>query len=403
MVQLNDDPDFHFEILRGLSAAPYGGSDIGELLLAAAQIKPGDFESFYAAFSSLANRVYDAAQKIDASRLPVSARDAMFRASTYFRSADFYLHGNPSDPRINSLWVQQAAAFDAALSLPPVAGKRVTLKGEGFDVPAIYYAATGPAKRRATLILGGGYDGGQEELYHQMGKAARDRGYNVITYEGPGQATVRREQNLGFIVEWEKVVTPVVDYLCTLPEVDTSAIGLVGFSFGGFLAPRAAAFEHRLAAVMALDGLYDFGGLVLQQFPPPVRALFESGNQTGFDTAVDAARTSPNATSKFRFFVDQGTWAFDTSSYFDWMTQVQAYNLEGTIDQIHCPVFVGDAQDDLFFKGSGEVLASKLGSRSTYHQFKTADGAGEHAGVGANVMQNQVTLDWFQDIVEERH
>jgi hypothetical protein len=64
----------------------------------------------------------------------------MFRASTYFRSADFYLHGDWSDSRINSLWVQQAAAFNTAMSLLPVPGKRATLKGEGFDIPTIYYA-----------------------------------------------------------------------------------------------------------------------------------------------------------------------------------------------------------------------------------------------------------------------
>jgi pimeloyl-ACP methyl ester carboxylesterase len=402
-VQLNADPDLHFEILRALSSAPYGGSDIGEVLMAAAQIKPGDFESFFIAFSSLANRVYDIAQKIDFYRFPISARNAMFRASTYFRSADFYLHGNPSDPRINSLWFQQAAAFDTALSLLPVAGKRVILEGGSFEIPTIYYAAAGPMKRRPTLIIGGGYDGSQEELYHQMGKAASDRGYNVITYEGPGQATVRRDQSLGFIVEWEKVVTPVVDYLYTLPEVDTSAVALAGLSFGGFLAPRAAAFEHRLAAVIALDGLYEFGGLLLQQFPPTLTALFKTGNQTAFDSAVDAARSNPNTSTKLRWFVDQGTWAFNTPSPFDWMTQLQAYTLEGIVDQIHCPVFVADAQDDLFFPGEGQVLASKLGNRSTYHQFQTADGAGGHAGVGSFVMQNQVTLDWYQNVLENRH
>jgi hypothetical protein len=140
MIQLNADPVFHFEILRALSPATSGGSDIGELLTAAAEIEPGNFERFYSVFNGLANSVYDAARKIDACRLPVSARDAMFRASTYFRSADFYLHGDWSDPRINFLWVQQAAAFNTAMSLLPVPGKRATLKGEGFDIPTIYYA-----------------------------------------------------------------------------------------------------------------------------------------------------------------------------------------------------------------------------------------------------------------------
>jgi hypothetical protein len=39
---------------------------------------------------------------------------------------------------------------------------------------------------------------------------------------------VRQEQNLGFIVEWEKVVTPMMDHLSTLPEVDLSALALIG-------------------------------------------------------------------------------------------------------------------------------------------------------------------------------
>jgi hypothetical protein len=41
--------------------------------------------------------------------------------------------------------------------------------------------------------------------------------------------------------------------------------------------------------------------------------------------------------------------------------------LEGVVDQIPDPVFVADAQDDMFFKGEGQVLASKLGNRLAYH------------------------------------
>jgi cephalosporin-C deacetylase-like acetyl esterase len=32
---------------------------------------------------------------------------------------------------------------------------------------------------------------------------------------------------------------------------------LFGNSFGGFLVPRAAAFEPRIAAVVCVDGIYD--------------------------------------------------------------------------------------------------------------------------------------------------
>jgi hypothetical protein len=45
MFQLNNDSAFHFEILRVMSFAPYGGADIGEVLVAANQIRPGDLRA----------------------------------------------------------------------------------------------------------------------------------------------------------------------------------------------------------------------------------------------------------------------------------------------------------------------------------------------------------------------
>jgi len=389
-------------MLRDLAVAPYGGSDVGEVLTIAAQVQPSNFDSFYSGFYNMAVRVYNTALNIDSCKFSVSARDAMFRASTYFRSADFYLHGNQSDPRINSLWVQQATAFDKGLSLLPAPGRRVDIEADGFNISAIWFPASQELKRRPVIIIGGGYDGGMEETYHQMGMAATARGWHAITYEGPGQATPRREQGLGFIVEWERVVTPVVDYLLTLPEVDASAIALVGLSFGGLLAPRASAFESRLAATIALDGLYEFGPLFLEQFPPTLTDLFNTGNATAFDNAVNAARSAPGAGTKFKWIIDQGCWAFATTSPFDWMTQLQAYTLENVIDKIPGPLFSADADQDIFFLGQGKILADKLGNRSTYYEFKAADGAGQHAGVGSNEMQNQVAYDWFQGILDSK-
>ncbi|KAK5266248.1 hypothetical protein LTR96_008643 [Exophiala xenobiotica] len=365
MVQLSSDPDFHFELLRDLSAASYGGGDIAEVLVAAQSIEPGNFESYYAAFNTLANQVHTAAKAIDILKNPSAASDAFFRASTYFRSADFFLHGNASDPRIDSLWAEQIDAFDSAIALLPVPGQRVTIKAQTFDIPALWFKASASTEPRPTVIIGGGYDGGQEELYHQMGVAALARGWNVITYEGPGQASPRRYQDLGFILEWEKVVTPVVDYLHTLPEVDTSAIAL--------------------------------------KFPAALTTVFQTGNASAFDSAVDAYRekaAAANTATQFRWFVDQGTWAFDTQSPFDWMTQLQNYTLDGVVDKIPGPIFVADSASDTFFTGQGAVLASKLGNKSTYYEFDLATGVG-HAGVGGYHTQNQVAYDWLQGILNK--
>ena len=48
-----------------------------------------------------------------------------------------------------------------------------------------------------------------------------------------------------FRPDWEAVIGPVVDFAVTRPEVDPSRIALMGISFGGYLAPRAASGEPR--------------------------------------------------------------------------------------------------------------------------------------------------------------
>lgn len=404
MIQLSADSDFHFELLRDISLAPYEGADIGEVLVAANKIKPKDFESYYRAFNDLATRVDKVARSIDTRKNPISARQSFFKAATYYRSADFFLHGNWTDPRIYSLWDKHLAAFNSAMALLPVPGQRVTLraKGANFTIPAIFFGCGQPGPR-PTIILGNGYDGPQEEMYHVIGAAAIERGINVITYEGPGQATVRREQNIGFIPDWEKVVTPVIDYLLTRPEVDSRSIGLLGYSLGGYLAPRAAAFDHRLAAVFAVDGVYDYGAANLDSFPDELKAIFKSGNATLFDKYVMQGLANPEAPTSVVWGVQQGLWSFNVKSPFEWMTKVQEYTLANVVNKIKTPVFVAQAERDEVIPGQSEGLAKKLGKLATHHVFESEDGAAYHCSVGASVLQNQVMLDWFEGILEKRN
>ena len=60
-----------------------------------------------------------------------------------------------------------------------------------------------------------------------------------------------------FRPDWEAVVTPVVDFAVGRSEVDQERMVLIGRSFGGYLAPRSAAFEHRLSSLIADSGQFD--------------------------------------------------------------------------------------------------------------------------------------------------
>jgi len=65
--------------------------------------------------------------------------------------------------------------------------------------------------------------------------AAVRRGYNCLTFDGPGQGRARIEQQLHMRADWENVVTPVVDYVLSRPVVDPERVALIGWSLGGYL------------------------------------------------------------------------------------------------------------------------------------------------------------------------
>ncbi|MEI6297363.1 MAG: hypothetical protein WCO84_07045, partial [bacterium] len=74
----------------------------------------------------------------------------------------------------------------------------------------------------------------------------------LVVWADDADADVRKKGGPGpFVVEWEKVVSSVVDVLVKRPEVSRDRIALVGWSFCGLSVVRAAAYERRIAALVA--------------------------------------------------------------------------------------------------------------------------------------------------------
>lgn len=100
-----------------------------------------------------------------------------------------------------------------------------------------------------TILHIGGYDGTAEELFAST-PAALDRGYAFAALDGPGQGALLYDERVPMRPDWENIVPGMFAALTAEPEVDAQRIVLVGRSFGGVIAPRGAAGEHRLAAVI---------------------------------------------------------------------------------------------------------------------------------------------------------
>jgi hypothetical protein len=266
-----DNPHFWFETLRVIAADEYGGSLVGEALAVAARIKPDDYDSWYEAWNAMADRVAGEADDQLRRGHKVSARDGYLRASNYYRSSEFYLHGNPRDPRIARAYRGSADCYKACAGLfdPPI--EPVEIPYEGTTLPGYFHRPDHPSSPRTTIIMHSGFDGSAEEMHFGGARAAVERGWNALAFDGPGQFGPLHREGLTFRSDWEKVVTPVVDFALKRAEVDPKRIALMGASLGGMLAPRAAAFEKRIAALIADDGLYDYAAAQLARIPQEER------------------------------------------------------------------------------------------------------------------------------------
>src|ERR1700761_798595 len=267
MAKLMRDELLEAQLLRAVGYTPYGGAEAGECLAAAAQVRGTDLASWHDAWSAVASRLAAQAETEAAAGQAVSARGGFFRAANYFRTAGLFAMGTPVDPRLVGAHRREVDSFRRGarlLALPP---EIVAIPYEGSALPGYYFRAAPGDAPRATVILTNGYDGTAEELYFTNGAAALERGYNVLAFEGPGQGSMIIDRGVPFRPDWENVVTPVVDYLLTRPGTDPERIALIWLSFGGYLAPRAATAEHRLAAVISDCGPYDLFDATVRRLP----------------------------------------------------------------------------------------------------------------------------------------
>lgn len=390
-----NDQTFSFELLRTMGYAAFGGADVGECLSTAYRIEEGNFESWYEEWLKTAVRVHREGDESSKQGNTSSARDFYLRASNYYRTAEFFLHGHPEDKRIMETWSLSRSTFRQALPLLDHHWEIVAIPYEDTELPGyLYLAGNRPAP---VLIVHGGYDSTAEELYFQVVISALERGYHCLVIEGPGQGAVIREQRIPFRHDWEAVITPVVDYLIQRPEIISDKIALMGISLGGYLAPRAAAYEHRLAACIANDGLFSFQvGAMAEQLG--VKANGESDISSPEMGDIMASILARN--TAVRWGIENGQFTFLAANLEELVQKTEPFTLEGVAEQIKCPVLVCEAEHDHAFAGQPERLYKSLSGPKTYMKFTAEDSAEEHCHFGALKLANHRMFNWLDQVLD---
>lgn len=384
----------NFQALAAFGAVAYGTSDFGELTTIVDRInaRGATYDAIYDVWAEFGERSRAHADGALERGRTVTARSSYLRAASYHNQALFFVLGTKGPDReratyraMNDAWASAAALFDPALEPVAIPYGTTTMPG-WFMKPA------GPSAPRPTIIVNNGSDGQNIDVYAFGGAAAVERGWNALLFEGPGQGSMLFERGIPFRPDWEAVVTPIVDYLLSRPDVDRSRIAISGWSMGGELVGRAAAFEHRLAAVVLDPGVTDV--LAAWRLPKALIELVNAGKRREVDRAW--AEAMRGADEEQRFTLAKRSEIFRAPDTFTLIKDLQAYSNADVIHRITAPTLVCSPRFESFYPGQAEKLYALLTAPKELVRFTVAEGAQFHCEPMAPLWRNAVVYDWLE-------
>ncbi|HEX3238569.1 MAG TPA: alpha/beta fold hydrolase [Solirubrobacterales bacterium] len=392
------EPALNFQMLFALGAAGYGASEVGEVLTTFDRIhaKGDTYKATFEEFQRLGRRLRKSADRDrDAGRLE-SARSQYLRAAMCLDQALYFTLASDDPTRkhegglyreMNGAWAQAGALFKPRfepVEIPYFAGK---LPG--------WFLSPGGKQKRPTVIINTGSDAQNIDMYVYGGAAALERGWNALIFEGPGQGANLFLRNQAFIPDWERVITPVVDWLRAHPRVERRRISLVGQSFGGFLVARAAAHEHRLAAVVPDPGVYDVFSDWRKSLPPEMLELLAAGRRDEFNGYWDEIpkQISPNEAAGFAKRAE----IYGNGGGYEKMKLAQRFVFgRKEASRITCPTALLAPELEQFFPGQAQTLAGWLKAKHKVIKFTIADGGEYHCEPMAPQLRNERVFDWLE-------
>jgi 2,6-dihydroxypseudooxynicotine hydrolase len=135
------------------------------------------------------------------------------------------------------------------------------------------------ARRAPLVVLIPGLDSTKEEFFF-LEQSHLVRGTATLSIDGPGQGETGLE--IPIRPDFETGVAPLLDAIADRADLDHDRIGAMGVSLGGYYAPRVAAFEPRIKAVVGLSGPFCFGE-TWAGLPPMTRETFALKSRAGTD------------------------------------------------------------------------------------------------------------------------
>jgi alpha-beta hydrolase superfamily lysophospholipase len=250
----------------------------------------------------------------------LTAAEAFVQAALYYHFGQLaYFENDVRKQQMRNLSVKTFQRGSGWID-PPV--KRLEISYEGVRLVGHLRVPKGFAKPGGVFLLPG-VDSTKEEM-HTFEKYFLDRGVATLAFEGPGQGET--VDVLAMTEDYERALSVTIDFLeKEVHEIDATRLAVYGRSMGGHLAPRAAAFEPRIKAVISAGGIYDLS--YWDKLPTGVKHNFRYAWR--LKTLEEAAR------------------------------RARRVSLEGIVEKIQCPFLVLHSGQDATFPPEGARRMAK--------------------------------------------
>lgn len=354
---------------------PYRMSDEGEVLEVTMNLIENDENSWINNWSLMADKLQKRAESFENHNKLVSAASSYLRASTYWRVSLMYFK-DTKDARMKKFSKNSQVCFDKSLQLGAYPGKSIQIPYENTTLPGHFYRSTTATKKAPLLIVVPGRDTWADDTMWVIDGALK-RGINALTFDGPGQGMALRLQDLKFRPDFENVMTPVIDFAEKIAGVDSDRIGAMGMSFGGFLVPRAAAFDNRLRVIISDPGNMNWGNMIAQRLEVALK-MTEQMRPDMIDFTLKDYEWKHNATD---------------STIID---ELKKYDNTSIIPKIKSKTLVLDGAAEVTH-GAAQKFYDTLQCQKDYLLFDDKSTAQQHTQMGGYLTGTEYIMNWLED------
>lgn len=275
-------------------------------------------EAFFNAWGALARRVEAFGDEA------LDAGHSLSAAEKYQRAVAYYITAERMESRYHAprkdMYRRLLEVMDKAIDAGGLNAERVEIPYDEGSFPGLFIRGAGEGPRPC-MVFCNGLDSIKEMIFLCVRDAFAQRGVSVLAVDHPGVGEALRLRGLSSIVQTERWAGAAVDWLEGRADVEPERIGMMGWSLGGYYAPRAACYEKRFKLCVAWGANHNWGELQRRRL------------------AREGDRPVPH-------YWDHVMWVWGKETMDEFFDFIPAVTLNGHIDKMTVPFLVVHGSND---------------------------------------------------------